>query len=112
MSYRPTLARRTSERGRRVPLRPSLARRASVASVARRLSVLALVVIGGTALAGDPPGQKKSSSDAQSAEAARATEYLQSVIDSMRAQRDERDDKALRPRRAPLLKYSDPARGY
>jgi hypothetical protein len=30
----------------------------------------------------------------------------------MRVQRDGKDDKALRPRSRPLLKYNDPARGY
>src|SRR5204862_5388785 len=60
----------------------------------------------------DPPAQKKSSADPQSAEAARAAEYLQTVIDSMRVDRNAGEDKSLRPRPSPLLKYSDAARGY
>lgn len=72
-----------------------------------------LLVLCGVAVAQEPPAQpKKPASDVPSEAGARAGEYLQSVIDSMRAKRVTEKDKALRPRQAPLLKYSDSARGY
>jgi hypothetical protein len=60
---------------------------------------------------GDATAQNKASSDAADA-ASRAAEYLQSVSDSMRVRREGQDEKTLHPRQSPILKYSDPARGY
>jgi hypothetical protein len=56
--------------------------------------------------------KQSKSSDAQSDEAARATDFLQAVAESLRAEREGGEVKALRPRPTPILKYSDPARGY
>lgn len=43
---------------------------------------------------------------------AAAAEYLQSVADSMRVKPQQGETRLFELRRAPLLKYSDPARGY
>jgi len=98
-----TRTRCASEGGRLISLLPSLA---------LRVNVLAFVALCAAARAAGPPAEKKSSSDGQGTEAARAADFLQSVADSMRVDRDAAEDKSLRLRQSPLLKYSDAARGY
>jgi hypothetical protein len=44
--------------------------------------------------------------------AEQAAEFLQSVAESLHIEADEADVKRLQLRKSPLLKYSDPARGY
>jgi hypothetical protein len=51
-------------------------------------------------------------SGAESDDLSAAAEYLQSVVDSMRVKLGEGESQAFEVRRTPLLKYSDPARGY
>jgi len=42
----------------------------------------------------------------------RAAEFLQSAAESLHIEADDADQKRLELRKSPLLKYSDPARGY
>jgi hypothetical protein len=44
--------------------------------------------------------------------AKRATEFLQTVVGQMRVSTDRGDNQSLRPRVAPIFRYSDPARVY
>ena len=44
--------------------------------------------------------------------AKRASEYLQTVVGQMRVSSETGDEPALRPKMAPILRYSDPARIY
>lgn len=44
--------------------------------------------------------------------AKRASEYLQTVVGEMRVKSEAGEEKSLRPKSAPILRYSDPARVY
>jgi hypothetical protein len=81
-----------------------------LAAACARITTLMLLCT--VAIADDSAKQTKPSSDAQAEEAARAADFLQSVAESLRGEREGREDKTLRPRPRPILKYSDPARGY
>ena len=44
--------------------------------------------------------------------AKRAAEFLQTVVAEMRVSGEQGDEKTLRPRSSPILRYNDPARVY
>src|SRR5262245_34617968 len=102
----------------KIPVRSTRARRASAGEAAASATSLALragavgvlLAVVSASVAEESAAQKPGAKGSD--EATRAAEFLQSVVESMHVRREGKDEKALRPRAKPLLKYSDAARGY
>ena len=68
-----------------------------------------VAVFAGSILAAAAGAQEQPADDAV---AKRAADYLQTVVSGMRIKSEAGDEKSMRPKAAPILRYSDPARVY